>query len=246
MVQNVVVTNAFSIAHDGASLGSRTDYGFLDLGKNDMIVRSTPVNHAITLASICDMVRYWLTAHDGLPGFAGLGSSMAFYGTNGFTTPAAFNHNPDGTGIPARTTFGGIEVSAYDVLAKSTYIRDTNLDGISNAADLSRALQGLNGGDTGWNFGDVNHDGVINFTDLGRILAALRGQGSSLGDSTLPPIRTLDHPRSRRTLPARTDRPAPVPPSPGVIQGNPSHGRSQAPRTRTRTARIRHTRRVLL
>ncbi|MFN4243068.1 MAG: hypothetical protein ACK4PI_07505 [Tepidisphaerales bacterium] len=188
VLQNVVVVEGLSIANDGGPLGNRRYYGFFNLSNNDMIVRSNAAGHADTLASVRDMVRFWLTESAGLPGMFGLGSSMAFYGSNGFTTLAVFNNDPLGNGVPALSTFDGVTVSAYDVLVKYTYIGDTNLDGIVDASDLARALQGFNGGGTGWNFGDVNYDGVVDFTDLGRILAALRGQGGSLGDSSLPPV----------------------------------------------------------
>lgn len=187
VLQNVVIAAGLSIANNGAPLGNRSYYGFVDLANNDLIVRSSAGGHSATLASLRDMVRFWLSESDGLPGQLGLGSSMAFYGSNGFTTLAVFNNNPLGNGIAALNTFDGVAVSAYDLLVKYTYIGDTNLDGVVDATDLSRALQGLNGGGSGWNFGDVNYDGVIDFGDLGRILAALRGQGGSLGDSSLPP-----------------------------------------------------------
>ncbi|MFN4242933.1 MAG: hypothetical protein ACK4PI_06815 [Tepidisphaerales bacterium] len=184
---NVIVLNGLSIANDGAALGSRTYFGFLDLQSNDMVVRSgSPAAQAATLANLRDMVRFWLTASSGLPGLAGLGSTSAFYPAQGaFATLAVYDNSGVG-GSTIFSTFNGVSVGPNDVLVKYTYIGDLNLDGVVDAADLSRALQGFNGGGTGWNFGDVNYDGVVDFFDLGRITAALRGQGSPLGDAAAP------------------------------------------------------------
>lgn len=159
--------------------------GFFDLTDNALIVRSTVSGYAAEIAAVRSLVGGWYTASAGLPGSTGLGSSLAFYPAAGaFTTLAVYDNSglPTG-GTVTFSTFAGQAVTANDILVKYTYIGDTNLDGVVDASDLSRALQGLNGGGTGWNFGDVNYDGVINFVDLGRILAALRGQGAPLSDA---------------------------------------------------------------
>ena len=182
---NVAVVGALTIANDGAALGSRQYFGFVDLQTNDLVVRNANLSaQQTTLANLRDMVRAWSTAAAGLPGNVGLGTSSAFYNVqDAFATLAVY----DNTGIGGSTTFAtfdGVSVGANDVLVKYTYLGDTNLDGVVNATDLARALQGLNGTGTGWNFGDVNYDGVVDFVDVGRIQAAIRGQGAALGDST--------------------------------------------------------------
>lgn len=184
---NVLVLDGLSIANNGAALGSRAYFGFLDLQSNDMVVRSTsPAAQATTLANLRDMVRFWLTSSGGLPGQLGLGSTSAFYPAQGaFTTLAVYDNSGAG-GSTIFSTFNGVSVGPNDVLVKYTYIGDLNLDGVVDAADLSRALQGFNGAGGGWNFGDVNYDGVVDFFDLGRITAALQGQGSPLGDASAP------------------------------------------------------------
>lgn len=181
---NVVVLDGLTIANNGAAIGSRTYFGFVDLQSNDMVVRSTsPLNQATALINLRDMVRAWLVSDNGLPGLRGLGTTAAFYPAQGaFTTLAVYDNSGVG-GTATFSTFNGVSVGANDILVKYTYVGDLNLDGVVDAADLSRALQGFNGGGTGWNFGDVNYDGAIDFFDLGRIQAALRGQGSPLGDS---------------------------------------------------------------
>lgn len=150
--------------------------GYLDLGTNDLIVRGGSV------ATLSTLVRDWLTANSGLPGAVGLGSSAAFYPAAGaFATLAVYDNSGSG-GQTTFTNFNGILVGPSDVLVKYTYVGDTNLDGVVDASDISRLLQGLNNPAlTGWAFGDTNYDGVVDFNDLGRALAALRGQGAPLG-----------------------------------------------------------------
>ena len=180
---NVIVTDFLDIAGNAAPLGSRQYFGFFDLGDSDLVIRNVDAAAAATtLAEVRDYVRAWSVANGGLPGAVGLGSSQSFYTTDGdFTTLAVYDNSGVG-GSTVFTTFDGVPVGATDVLVKYTYLGDTNLDGVVNATDLARILQGLNGAGTGWNFGDVNYDGVVNTLDLGRALAALRGQGAPLGD----------------------------------------------------------------
>lgn len=164
---------------------------FLDLTGNDLIVRSGSV------VAIRNLVRTFLTAAGGLPSSSGVGSSLVFYSAEGaLTTLAVYDNAITGHTL---SSFGGIPVNPTDVLVKYTYLGDTNLDGLVDAADLARILQGLNSGGTlgGWNFGDLNYDGIVDFGDLGRALAALRGQGSPLvhppggGGSPIPEPASL-------------------------------------------------------
>lgn len=156
---------------------SITGSGFLDLTNNDMVVRGQSV------ASVRALVGGWYTADAGLPGTRGLGSSESFYTVAGaFTTLAVFDNSIAGQTL---ATFDGVAVLPTDVLVKYTYLGDTNIDGVVDASDLLRVLQGMNGLGSGWNFGDVNYDGVVNFVDLGRTQAALRGQGAPLGGGEL-------------------------------------------------------------
>ena len=117
------------------------------------------------VASLSTLVRTWSTAAGGLPGTTGLGSTSAFYTpADAFTTLAVYDNSLPGQTL---TTFNGLPVSATDVLVSHTYLGDTNLDGVVNATDIARILQGINGQGSGWNFGDLNYDGLINTLDLG-------------------------------------------------------------------------------
>lgn len=176
--------------------------GFFDVTDNSLIVRSTSGGYAAEIAAVRALVGSWYSGAAGLPGTTGLGSSLAFYPAEGaFTTLAVY----DNSGLPTGgsvtfLTFAGQAVSATDILVKYTYLGDTNLDGVVDASDLSRVLQGINGGGTGWNFGDVNYDGVIDFADLGRTLAALRGQGAPLGGAAGGPGAAIPEPAAMGVL----------------------------------------------
>lgn len=169
------LTGNLSIANNGLPPGQRSYTGFLDL-RGSLIARNGD------LVQLRDMARFWHTANNGLPGSAGLGSSNAFYTPEGAFRTVGILNNAGFAGSPSLTSFAGRSVGPTDVLLRYTVIGDTDLDGVLDAADLSRALAGFNGtasalpgGGSGWNFGDVDYDGQTTFTDLGRILAALRG-----------------------------------------------------------------------
>jgi autotransporter-associated beta strand protein len=169
---NVLITQSLTVSPTG----------FVDLANNDLIVRSaSPSSAATAVTTLSGLVRSWWVADNGLPGSIGLGSSLAFYpAAGGFTTLAVYNNAVAGQTL---TSFDGLPVSATDVLVSYTYLGDTNIDGVVDATDIARILQGMAGQGTGWNFGDVNYDGLINTLDLGRAVAALRGQGAPLGQS---------------------------------------------------------------
>jgi len=174
------VLDTISIAKD---FGTGRYTGFVDLTTNDLVVRSPNRAAQVTeLAAARDMVRGWYTSNGGLPGQVGLGTTAAFYNPlDAFVTLSVFDNDINGDGVGEMATFNGFAVLSTDVIVKYTYLGDTNIDGVVDATDLARVLQGLQGLGTGWNFGDVDHDGVVTSFDLGRTLAALRGQGASLG-----------------------------------------------------------------
>lgn len=164
--QGVLIVNRVSITG-----------GFVDLTNNDLIVR----NQSVGL--VRELVGIWSRSAGGLPGVVGLGSSEAFYTVGGaFATLGVYDNSIAGQTL---LTYEGIPVQSTDVIVKYTYVGDTNIDGVVDAADLARLLRGMQGQGSGWNFGDVDHNGVVNFVDLGRTMAALRGQGAPLGGSGL-------------------------------------------------------------
>lgn len=60
--------------------------------------------------------------------------------------------------------FDGQTVDAMTVLVKFTWIGDTNLDGVVNAADLAR-MAPVGTTNATWSEGDFNYDGVVNADD---------------------------------------------------------------------------------
>jgi hypothetical protein len=88
----------------------------------------------------------------------------------------------DAIGYDGRT-FGGVAVSAGDILVMYTYAGDVNLDGLVDASDygiIDNYFQFP--GTSGYVNGDFNFDGVIDASDYGLIDNAFQLQG--------PPIPT--------------------------------------------------------
>jgi hypothetical protein len=70
----------------------------------------------------------------------------------------------------AGSNFGGINVSASDVLVMYTYGGDANLDGKINIDDYVRIDSGIAAGLTGWVNGDFNYDGKVNIDDYTTVI----------------------------------------------------------------------------
>lgn len=181
----VPVFTSISISHNGAPLGSRIYYGFLDLLTNDAIIRDTP------LVDVVDMVRHWRYASNGRPGTTGIGSSASYYSSLGeLTTLAVY----DNTGPDTLAFFNGLPVSTSDILIKYTYLGDTDLSGIVDEKDLNTLITSLrlnltsSGSRSGWKYGDTNYDGVIDSNDLAILLTTMRLQGAPLWQGTSSPI----------------------------------------------------------
>ena len=78
-------------------------------------------------------------------------------------------------------TFGGVTVSAGDVLVMYTYAGDANLDGFISGDDYS-AIDFASGtpGASGWTNGDFNWDGIISGDDYSAIDFNLVAQGAPI------------------------------------------------------------------
>ena len=88
------------------------------------------------------------------------------------------------TGLPgaAYPSFGGVPVSADDVLLKYTYLGDGNLDGLVSFDDyvgMDNAFFGLIP-NLGWATGDVTFYNAINFDDYSKVDQAFFFQGAPL------------------------------------------------------------------
>jgi hypothetical protein len=180
-VISVAATNRPTLAQSVIVVGSFSPAGGnIDLGNNDAIVTAS------TVAAVAAQYEAWYQ-HG-----AKSGTGLAASGSGAFADPrdayAALGiiGNDDGTGNPLYATFDGVAVTSSDVLAKYTYIGDTNLDGIVDANDLANALAGLNGHLTGWENGDFTYSGSVTTTDITLLLTSLSAETSSFGDSTGP------------------------------------------------------------
>jgi hypothetical protein len=146
--------------------------GTLDLGGNDMIVRSGSLTVVTALAKAGFANGEWT-------GNGGLASSAAGADATHLTALGVIsNARADGTAIYA--TFDGVAVTAADVLVKYTFSGDANLDGTVDAADYTRIDAGFIAAAAGWANGDFNYDGVIDGSDFTLIDSAYNGQTTTL------------------------------------------------------------------
>jgi hypothetical protein len=81
----------------------------------------------------------------------------------------------------AGQTFDNQSTTTSDVLIKSTYFGDADLNGSVNAADYSRIDNGFAIGETGWSNGDFNYDATINAADYSLIDTAYAFQSIVAG-----------------------------------------------------------------
>jgi hypothetical protein len=167
----------------------------LDLTNNDLILRATSANkdaiHGDAQAKI-------LTAQNGLdPNFVTNWNGPGITSSSARASNVAANFDLIGlgvirnsdldiaTGVPGSsyTSFGGVPVSAHDVLIKYTYTGDGNLDGAVTFDDYAAMDAAFFGTipNLGWATGDVNFDGVINFDDYAVVDQAFFNQAAPLG-----------------------------------------------------------------
>ena len=145
-----------------------SDAGALDLGGNDMIVRSGSLSAITALAATGYAGGTWTGA--GLSSYAAANDTSYLTALGVIQASAAAN----------TSTFDGITIASTDVLVKYTYYGDANLDGTVNQTDEALLDAGYNGGLTGWANGDFNYDGVVNGTDYTFFDNGYNNQGSPM------------------------------------------------------------------
>lgn len=149
---SVMVLSSLTIANDGAPLGSRSYFGSLSLNFNDIIIHAG----STTLASLYDLARAGLTSSTGLI----TSPNPALYRL------AIIQNSIPNSSLPYFPIFDGQGTLATDILVRSTYTGDTNLDGVLDGRDFKALMEGFTTGQTGWQNGDFNYDGVVDSTDF--------------------------------------------------------------------------------
>jgi PEP-CTERM motif len=129
--------------------------GQLDLGNNDLVVHNGDlgqISNEIETGSASNWTGQGIT------------SSSAGNDPNHLLALAAVS---GGSGLFG--TFDGQSISSTDVVVKSTYYGDSNLDGLVDGSDYSLIDNGFNQGLTGWLNGDYNYDGHVDGSDYSLI-----------------------------------------------------------------------------
>jgi autotransporter-associated beta strand protein len=157
----VLDVQSVSVANDGAALGARAYYGFVDVGNNDMIIRGG----APQFADYWDMGRAWFSSYSGADAALsrGLGTRV---GLGGGMVTVGMRTNDSGFGFPEFTTFSGQSVAASDVLVKFTYLGDTDFSGGLDDIDYNKILYGWSSSLSGWQNGDTDYSGLVDGTDF--------------------------------------------------------------------------------
>lgn len=147
--------------------------GSIDLGNGDALAR------AADLSVLRSAVRSWWNG--GGRNGAGLGTSAQAQGLPAAAwTTLAVVPAESSTGFLSFPDWAGLALDADDILIKYTYLGDTDLNGLIDARDVNRVLQGWSAGLEGWSAGDTNYDGVVDGSDYLNVLLALQNQGSPL------------------------------------------------------------------
>jgi Pentapeptide repeats (8 copies) len=159
LAPTVAVVSSLSVAGDGQPLGSRSYFGQLDVGSNDLVVRNG------SISALSDMAR---AGQNGATLFAGNGitSSVAAADADGKLRYAVGVIPNSFGGSAIYTSFDGVAVAATDVLAKFTYFGDADLSGSIDDTDFFLANNGYLNSLTGWLNGDFDYSGVVDDTDF--------------------------------------------------------------------------------
>jgi Ricin-type beta-trefoil lectin domain-like len=143
-------------------LGSFSNTARLDLGANDMIVRS---------ASVTTLTNQIASGY----------TSGTWSGTTGIVSSAAAAdptalHTLGVLGVTSTTTFDNQTANNGDVLVKYTYYGDADLNGKVDGNDYSLIDYGYAHHLTGWSNGDFNYDHSIDGSDYALIDNAFNSQ----------------------------------------------------------------------
>ena len=138
------------------------DEGLLNLGRGALVVRAEDPLEAL------GRINGWILAsrNGGDEPWQGWGLGSDWVVANPHLTLAAIlNARADGSAI--HDLFAGQTVGAGDILVRSAWLGDLDLDGIIDTRDFEVLRGGLLGGGllSGYGYGDLNYDGSINADD---------------------------------------------------------------------------------
>jgi fibronectin-binding autotransporter adhesin len=147
--------------------------GILDLGDNDAIVSYTGPSPLTTIRAL-------LASGFNSGNWDGNGiNSLAAHNDTTYHTALGYGERSD----VAYNSLDGVTLPSSAVIVKYTYYGDSNLDGVVNAADFTRFLDGLASGGTTWSQGDYTYDGKVDLgNDFNLFLTSYLSKGGALGD----------------------------------------------------------------
>jgi fibronectin-binding autotransporter adhesin len=162
--------------------------GLLDLTKNAAIIHSgTSISMASTEVQSGFNGGAW-------NGTTGITSSSAAADATHLTAVGVIINDTTANGIAGNlsgqalyTSIDGATTQDGDILLKTTYYGDANLNGVVDGSDYSLIDNGFINNLTGWYNGDFNYDGVVNGSDYTLIDNAFNSQGASLASAIASP-----------------------------------------------------------
>jgi fibronectin-binding autotransporter adhesin len=156
--------------------------GVLDLGDNDLIVSYSGASPLPTIRGL--LISGFDSGNwDG----NGINSLAAHSGSFGTITALGYAERSD----VAYNILDGVTLAPSAVIVKYTYYGDSNLDGVVNAADFTRFLDGLATGGSTWSQGDYTYDGKVDLgNDFDLFLASYLTQGGALGSLAEPILQS--------------------------------------------------------
>ena len=146
-------------------------------------------------------------------------SQVTTWVRNGDSAPGIYSSRVTGPGAVASRAIGygdhsadPFTVPAGDVEVKYVPTGDTNLDGVVDITDLTRAINDL-GQPAGYSGGDILNQGIVNISDIAAIINDLGANLSAGGDSAVAAASGAAH----NATPAEAMTPAPAGPSIGQL-----------------------------
>jgi hypothetical protein len=170
--------------------------GSLDLADGAMVLHEDTKPHAVTdLTAVAASIKSGAAFDSGSGTFKwsgpGIDSSTAASDPKLLTAIGSMI-NDNGAGSAIYATFppggSGVAASINDVLVRTTYFGDANLDGLVDGVDFALLNNGFANGLSGWSNGDFNYDGVIDGVDFALLNNSFANQGAPFAGQQVAPV----------------------------------------------------------